>query len=81
MAPVCTSSEINLLVYHYLKESGFTHSCFSLRHEGRLDDDPLAKQAIIEPGRLIRVLQKGLLYLAVEAHANPVSTSKGIQPI
>ncbi|KDN41526.1 WD40 repeat-like protein [Tilletiaria anomala UBC 951] len=76
MAPVCTSSEINLLVYHYLKESGFSHACFSLRHEGRLDDDPLSKEAIIEPGRLIRVLQKGLLYLAVESHVNADGSEK-----
>lgn len=99
MAPVCTASQINLLIYHYLKESGefsftllcslslcslawpqltsfstgFHHSCFSLRHESRLDEEPLSKEAVIEPGQLVKVLQKGLLYLAVEAHVNPVS--------
>lgn len=73
MAPVCTASQINLLIYHYLKESGLHHSCFSLRHESRLDDEPLSKEAVIEPGQLVKVLQKGLLYLAVEAHVNPVS--------
>lgn len=44
-----------------------------MRHEGRLDEDPLSKEAVIEPGRLVKLLQKGLLYLAVEAHVNPVN--------
>ncbi|ETS63835.1 hypothetical protein PaG_02154 [Moesziomyces aphidis] len=68
MAPLCTSEEVNLLVYHYLKESGFHHASFSLRHESRLDDTPLSKEAIVEPGQLVRFLQKGLLYASVEAH-------------
>ncbi|PWN89675.1 WD40 repeat-like protein [Acaromyces ingoldii] len=76
MAPVCTASQINLLIYHYLKESGFHHSCFSLRHESRLDEEPLSKEAVIEPGQLVKVLQKGLLYLAVEAHVNPDGSEK-----
>lgn len=53
---------------------GFQHACFSLRHEGRLDEDPLSSEAVIEPGRLLKLLQKGLLYMAVEAHVNEVST-------
>lgn len=56
--------------------TGFQHACFSLRHEGRLDEDPLSKEAVIEPGRLLKLLQKGLLYMAVEAHVNDVSTAK-----
>ncbi|UZJ51010.1 hypothetical protein CBS101457_000330 [Exobasidium rhododendri] len=76
MAPICSASQVNLLVYHYLKESGFNHACFSLRHEGRLDDEPLSREAVIEPGQLVKVLQKGLLYLAVEAHVNPDGTEK-----
>lgn len=72
MLPACKSAEVNLLVYHYLKESGFAHTCFALRHEARLDDDPQSQQAVVEPGALIRTLQKGLLYLAVEAHIKPV---------
>ncbi|CAD6985879.1 unnamed protein product [Tilletia controversa] len=76
MPPLCSSSEINLLVYHYLKESGFYHSCFSLRHEGRLDDEPLSREAIVEPGQLVRILQKGLLFLAVESHVNEDGSEK-----
>ncbi|KAK0556590.1 hypothetical protein OC846_001034 [Tilletia horrida] len=76
MPPFCSSSEINLLVYHYLKESGFLHSCFALRHESRLDDEPLSKEGDIEPGQLVRILQKGLLFLAVEAHVNDDGSEK-----
>ncbi|KAJ9476578.1 SIR4-interacting protein SIF2 [Pseudozyma hubeiensis] len=76
MAPLCTSSEVNLLVYHYLKESGFHHASFSLRHESRLDDEPLSKEAIIEPGQLVRFLQKGLIYASVEAHIQDDGTEK-----
>lgn len=53
--------------------AGFHHACFALRNEGRLDDEPLSREAVIEPGRLLRFLQKGLRYMAVEAHVNPVS--------
>ncbi|CDS00611.1 related to Nuclear receptor co-repressor/HDAC3 complex subunit TBLR1 [Sporisorium scitamineum] len=76
MAPLCTSAEVNLLVYHYLKESGFHHASFSLRHESRLDDEPLSKEAIIEPGQLVRFLQKGLIYASVEAHIQNDGTEK-----
>lgn len=76
MAPLCTSAEVNLLVYHYLKESGFHHASFSLRHESRLDDEPLSKEAIIEPGQLVRFLQKGLIYASVEAHIQDDGTEK-----
>lgn len=56
-----------------LHPSGFHHACFALRHESRLDEEPLSHEAIIEPGRLIKVLEKGLLYMSVEAHIDEVS--------
>ncbi|PWN49594.1 hypothetical protein IE53DRAFT_369626 [Violaceomyces palustris] len=55
---------------------GFLHASFSLRHESRLDDSPLSKEAIIEPGQLVRMLQKGLLYSAVESHVQEDGTEK-----
>ncbi|CAO1634199.1 unnamed protein product [Sympodiomycopsis kandeliae] len=76
MTPLTSSAEVNLLVYHYLKDSGFLHTCFSLRHEARLDDDPLSQQAIVEPERLLKLLQKGLLFMSVEAHVNPDGSEK-----
>ncbi|PWZ01417.1 WD40 repeat-like protein [Testicularia cyperi] len=76
MAPLCTSAEVNLLIYHYLKESGFLHASFSLRHESRLDDSPLSKEAIVEPGQLVRYLEKGLAYASAEAHIDDDGTEK-----
>lgn len=63
-----SSSEVNLLIYHYLKESGFLHTCFSLRHEARLDDLPAAHEAVVHPGQLLEYLQRGLLYATAERH-------------
>lgn len=53
--------------------SGFAHASFSLRHEARLDEAPHANEAVVAPGALVRFLQKGLLYCAVEAHVSEVS--------
>lgn len=63
---------LSLLLLH-ARPSDFRHACFSLRHESRLDEEPLSKEAVVEPGRLLKILQKGLVYMAVEAHVNPVS--------
>lgn len=95
MTALFSASQVNLLIYHYLKESGtcpaffeyawrsndadkfphhtgLHHACFALRHESRLDEEPLSHQAIVAPGRLIEVLEKGLAYLNVEAHIDEV---------
>ncbi|WFD31256.1 hypothetical protein MSPP1_002290 [Malassezia sp. CBS 17886] len=61
-----SSSEVNLLVYHYLKESGFLHTCFALRYEARLDDLPAAHEPVVEPGQLLSYLQRGMLYATAE---------------
>lgn len=63
-----SSSEVNLLIYHYLKESGFLHTCFSLRYEARLDDLPAAHEAVVQPGQLLHYLQRGLMYATAERH-------------
>ena len=66
--PLFSASEMNLLVYHYLKESGFHHACFALRYEARLDDLPVAHEPVVQPGQLLRYVQKGLLYATAERH-------------
>jgi hypothetical protein len=72
IADAFSSIAPSLLPRHALL-SDFRHACFSLRHESRLDEEPLSKEAVVEPGRLLKILQKGLVYMAVEAHVNPVS--------
>lgn len=65
-----TSDEINYLIYRYLAESGFSHSSFSFANEsGILKSDIKGSQ--VSPGFLIRILQKGLLYMSLEAHVSP----------
>ncbi|PVZ98634.1 hypothetical protein BB558_005368 [Smittium angustum] len=59
-----SSDEINYLVYRYLRESGFLHSSYTFRYESQLN---LREEAYnVEPGRLIRLLQRGILYLEAE---------------
>ncbi|KAF8591928.1 WD40 repeat-like protein [Ramaria rubella] len=62
-----TADEINCLVFAYLQDSGFHHSSFALRAEGRLDLSPHAKTPI-RRGELVDLLSKALLYTEVEAH-------------
>ena len=57
-----------MLIYHYLKESGFLHTCFTLRYEARLDDLPASHEPIVQPGQLLQYIHRGLLYTAAEKH-------------
>ncbi|KAF0690402.1 Aste57867_18237 [Aphanomyces stellatus] len=70
-----TSDEVNFLVYRYLQESGFTHSAFTFAYESQL-----AKSSVITtevpPGALISFIQKGLLYVGIEAHVNEDGTER-----
>ena len=64
-----SSSEVNLLVYRYLQESGFTHSAFTFGYESLVHKSSVAN-ADLPPGALISILQKGLQYIEIEAHLN-----------
>ncbi|KAI0066419.1 WD40 repeat-like protein [Artomyces pyxidatus] len=67
-APITINAdEVNCLIYAYLRDSGFTHSAFNLRNEGRLDlSSNFPKH--IPRGELVELLIKALLYMEVEAH-------------
>ncbi|KAJ1728206.1 hypothetical protein LPJ61_004162 [Coemansia biformis] len=72
---VLKSEDVNYLVYRYLKESGFLHSSYIFQFESQIyRDDP--EQPNVEPGSLIRVLQKGLQYMDVETHLNEDGTAR-----
>lgn len=58
-----SAEEIDLLIHSHLVESGYAHTSFSLLHESSLALQPQP----IPPGHLVRILQKGLLYLEAEA--------------
>ena len=75
-----SASEVNLLIYHYLKESGFLHTCFTLRYEARLDDVTAAHQPIVQPGQLLHFLHRGLLYTEAERHVQKLRSITEASP-
>ncbi|KAH6916628.1 WD40 repeat-like protein [Coprinopsis sp. MPI-PUGE-AT-0042] len=62
-----TADEVNCLIYAYFQDSGFSHSAFSILHEGQLQRTPYMRKHIPR-GELIQLLGKALLYQEVEAH-------------
>ncbi|KAF8910030.1 WD40 repeat-like protein [Gymnopilus junonius] len=64
---IITADEINCLIYSYFQDSGFNHSAFALRNEGRLQNSPFFSKHIPR-GELVDLLSKALLYLEVESH-------------
>lgn len=62
-----TADQVNCLIHAYFLDSGFQHSAFAVRMEGRLDQSPHIKKHIPR-GELIELLSKALLYSEVEAH-------------
>ncbi|KAJ2714086.1 hypothetical protein H4R19_001914 [Coemansia spiralis] len=72
---VLKSEDVNYLVYRYLKESGFLHSSYIFQFESQIYRDD-QEQPNVEPGSLLRVLQKGLQYMDVETHLNEDGTAR-----
>ncbi|KAF9245902.1 WD40 repeat-like protein [Melanogaster broomeanus] len=70
-----TADEVNCLIHAYFQDSGFQHSAFSLRMEGRLDHSHHIKKHIPR-GELVELLSKALLYTEVEAHWKGDSLAK-----
>ncbi|XP_075501366.1 WD40 repeat-containing protein HOS15-like isoform X2 [Primulina tabacum] len=63
-----TSLELNYLVYRYLHESGFTHAAFTFGFESGLNKSSIDGN-LIPPGSLVKVVQKGLQFVEMEANA------------
>ncbi|KAJ1720696.1 hypothetical protein LPJ53_004711 [Coemansia erecta] len=72
---VLKSEDVNYLVYRYLKESGFLHSSYIFQFESQIYQNE-RENPNVEPGSLIRVLQKGLQYMDVETHLNEDGTAR-----
>ncbi|KAH8110643.1 WD40 repeat-like protein [Phellopilus nigrolimitatus] len=62
-----TADEVNHIIYSYLQDSGFLHTAFSLRSEGRLEQSPHFDD-YVPRGELVELLTKALLYTEVETH-------------
>ena len=67
-----TSDEINLLVYRYLMENGFSHTAFSFNSEANIPKNPFFTTQIdkVPPNALVGFLQKALLYIYLEYHTS-----------
>lgn len=62
-----SSSDINLMVYRYLQESGFSHTAFAFAYESQICSSPTAESGL-PPGALVSIIQKGLQYMDLESH-------------
>lgn len=74
-----SSEEINFLVYRYLQESGYAHSAFTFAYESLIARSNLASTfgREVPPGALVSFIQRGLLYLEIEASlAEPQTKGK-----
>jgi transducin (beta)-like 1 len=69
---VFSSEDVNILVYRYLLESGFTHTAFMFNTEASLSQTA-ALAAEVPPGALVAFLAKGLEYVSIEEHVDEVS--------
>ena len=69
------ATEINLLIYRYLSESGFAHTAFTFAHES-LVARSVVSDAEVPPGALISFLQKGLQYVEIETHLQEDGTER-----
>jgi len=65
-----SSNDVNLLIYRYMQESGFTHSAFAFKNESQISDETLASEKT-RRGVLINFIQKGLVYTEIESHIKP----------
>ncbi|CAJ1929442.1 unnamed protein product [Sphenostylis stenocarpa] len=62
-----TSVELNYLVFRYLHESGFIHAAFAFGNEAGINKSSI-DGTLVPLGALIRLVQKGLQYLEMEAN-------------
>jgi len=60
-----STDEVNFLVYRYLQESGFGHSAFVFGQESHISQSNI-NGALVPPSSLIRIIQKGLMYVEAE---------------
>lgn len=62
------TEEINLLVYKYLEEAGFSHSAFCFGHESLIARSAVANANSddVPPGALVALLQKAAMFMEIE---------------
>ena len=72
------SDEINLLIQHYLQELGFHHSAFAFGCESKIPLNPISKRKV-QPGSLVYLIQKGIMYSQMEAAADAALSDPSTQ--
>ncbi|XP_073147006.1 WD40 repeat-containing protein HOS15-like [Henckelia pumila] len=73
-----TSVELNYLVYRYLQESGFTHAAFTFGFESGLDKSSIDGN-LVPPGSLVKVVQKGLQFVEMEANVTNAENDDDVE--
>jgi len=73
-----STDEVNFLVYRYLQESGFSHSAFVFGQESHISQSNI-NGALVPPSALIRIVQKGLLYVEAEIATGEDGAERSIE--
>ncbi|BHF71788.1 Transducin (beta)-like 1 X-linked receptor 1 [Sparganum proliferum] len=60
-----TSDEVNFLIYRYLQEAGYCHSAYLFGLESQISQSNV-DGALVPPGSLLSLIQKGLQYTEAE---------------
>ncbi|ORM41895.1 F-box-like/WD repeat-containing protein TBL1XR1 [Babesia sp. Xinjiang] len=70
-----TSDDINLLVYRYLIENGYSHTAFSFNKEAEIARNPYYNNHAdkIPPNALVSFMQKAMIYIYLEYHTDDLT--------
>lgn len=75
-----SSDEVNFLVYRYLQESGFIHSAYTFGIESHISQSNI-NGALVPPGALLNIIQKGLQYTEAEISIGEDGTERVIESL
>lgn len=73
-----SSDEINLLIQYYLQELGYTHAAFAFGCESQIPTKEISKRKV-QPGSLVYLIQKGIMFANMEAAAEKALDEPSIQ--
>ncbi|CDR97058.1 hypothetical protein BBBOND_0309730 [Babesia bigemina] len=70
-----SSDDINLLVYRYLIENGYSHTAFSFSKEAEIQRNPYYNNHAdkLPPNALVSFMQKAMIYIYLEYHTDDLT--------
>ncbi|GFE53130.1 WD G-beta repeat containing protein, putative [Babesia ovis] len=70
-----SSDDINLLVYRYLIENGYSHTAFAFNKEAEIGRNPYYNNHAdkIPPNALVSFMQKAMIYIYLEYHTDDLT--------